>query len=84
VSNLAQSFVPMVLRAHPLNQVMGGRREDCKDTLLQASQFSSVTEFSQWVAAQDAEGPDFVLTNPMEGETSLHLPLRQAARWTRP
>ena len=46
---LAQSFVPLVLRSHPLHQ---------------ARQFTVVTEFSQWVAAQDT--PDFTLTNPMQ------------------
>ena len=50
VCSLAQSYTPMVLRSHPLHQ---------------ASQFSSVTEFCQWVAAQ--ETVDFTLTNPMDG-----------------
>ena len=46
---LAQGFVPLVLRSHPLHQ---------------NRQFTVVTEFSQWVAAQ--ETADFTLTNPMQ------------------
>ena len=46
---LAQSFVPLMLKSHPLHETR---------------QFTMVTEFSKWVAAQ--ETPDFTLTNPMK------------------
>ena len=48
-SFLSRGFIPIVLRSHPLHS---------------SGQFTMVTEFSQWLAAQDT--PAFTLTNPMQ------------------